>query len=86
MADMGRPKSEHSKRKILSVRIGDALYQQICSYAEQHNTSVAEVVLFKNRLSEFFRNSDSSYFRRIDYEHSVILLIWMSRRRTGWNG
>ena len=45
MADMGRPKSEHSKRKILSVRIGDALYQQICSYAEHHNTSVTEVVL-----------------------------------------
>lgn len=45
MADMGRPKSEHSKRKILSVRVGDSLYQKICSYAEQHNTSVTEVVL-----------------------------------------
>lgn len=45
MADMGRPKSEHSKKKILSVRVGDSLYQKICSYAEQHNTSVTEVVL-----------------------------------------
>ncbi len=45
MADMGRPKSEHSKKKILSVRVGDSLYQRICSYAEQHNMSVTEVVL-----------------------------------------
>ena len=45
MADMGRPKSEHSKKKILSVRVGDSLYQQICSHAEQHNMSVTEVVL-----------------------------------------
>lgn len=45
MADMGRPKSEHSKKKILSVRVGDSLYQQICSYAEQYNMSVTEVVL-----------------------------------------
>ena len=27
--------------------------------------------VFKNRPSEFFRNSDGSYFRRIDYEHAV---------------
>ena len=53
MADMGRPKSEHSKRKILSVRIGDALYQQICSYAEQHNTSVTEVVLQESEMLLF---------------------------------
>ena len=45
MADMGRPKSEHSKKKILSVRVGDPLYQRICSYAVQHNMSVTEVVL-----------------------------------------
>lgn len=45
MADMGRPKLEHSKKKILSVRVGDSLYQQICSYAEQHNMRITEVVL-----------------------------------------
>lgn len=45
MADMDRPKSEHSKKKILSVRVGDSLYQQICSYAEQHNMRITEVVL-----------------------------------------
>ena len=45
MADIGRPKSEHSKKKILSVRVGDSLYQQICSYAKQHTMSVTEVVL-----------------------------------------
>ena len=27
--------------------------------------------VFKNRPSEFFRNSDGSYFRRIDYEHQL---------------
>ena len=27
--------------------------------------------VFKNRPSEFFRNSDGSYFRRIDYEHAI---------------
>ena len=45
MADMGRPKSEHSKKKILSVRVGDSLYQQICSYAEHYGMNVTEVVL-----------------------------------------
>ena len=29
--------------------------------------------VFKNRPSEFFRNSDGSYFRRIDYEHALHL-------------
>lgn len=45
MAEMGRPKSEHSKKKILSVQVGDSLYQQLCSYAERHRMSVTEVVL-----------------------------------------
>lgn len=45
MAEMGRPKSEHSKKKILSVRVGDSQYQQLCSYAERHRMSVTEVVL-----------------------------------------
>ena len=27
--------------------------------------------VFKNRPSEFFRNSDGSYFRRIDFEHAI---------------
>ena len=45
MADMGRPKSEHSKRKILSVRVDDSLYQRICAYAEHYGMNVTEVVL-----------------------------------------
>ena len=27
--------------------------------------------VFKNRPSEFFRNSGGSYFRRIDYKHAI---------------
>lgn len=45
MANMGRPKSEHSKKKILSVRVEDSLYQHICAYAQNHNMNVTEVVL-----------------------------------------
>ena len=45
MADMGRPKSEHSKKKILSVRVDDSLYQRICAYAEHYGMNVTEVVL-----------------------------------------
>ena len=45
MADMGRPKSEHPKKKILSVRVDDSLYQRICAYAEHHGMNVTEVVL-----------------------------------------
>ncbi len=45
MANMGRPKSEHSKKKILSVRVEDSLHQRICAYAQNHNLNVTEVVL-----------------------------------------
>lgn len=45
MAKMGRPKSENAKKKILSIRVEDALYERICSYAEQHQLTVTEVVL-----------------------------------------
>lgn len=45
MAYMGRPKSEHPKKKILSVRVDDSLYQRICAYAERHGMNVTEVVL-----------------------------------------
>lgn len=45
MADMGRPKSEHPKKKILSVRVDDSLYQRICAYAERYGMNVTEVVL-----------------------------------------
>ena len=42
---MGRPKSENAKKKTLSIRVEDALYERICNYAEQHQLTVTEVVL-----------------------------------------
>ena len=45
MAKMGRPKSENSKKKVLSVRVEDSMYEQICAYAQKHNMTVTEVVL-----------------------------------------
>ena len=45
MAKMGRPKSEKCKKKTLSIRVEDALYERICTYAEQHQLTVTEVVL-----------------------------------------
>ena len=44
MAKMGRPKSENAKKKTLSIRVEDALYERICAYSEQHQLSVTEVV------------------------------------------
>ena len=45
MTKMGRPKSENAKKKTLSIRVEDALYERICNYAEQHQLTVTEVVL-----------------------------------------
>lgn len=45
MTKMGRPKSENSKKKVLSIRVEDSLYNRICAYAEQHQLTVTEVVL-----------------------------------------
>ena len=45
MAKLGRPKSENAKRKSINVRVEDALYERICSYAAQHHMSITEVVL-----------------------------------------
>lgn len=45
MTKMGRPKSENSKKKVLSVRVEDFMYQRICDYAAQHQLTVTEVVL-----------------------------------------
>lgn len=45
MAKMGRPKSDNTKNKILSVRVEDSLYKRICDYAEQNDLTVTEVVL-----------------------------------------
>ncbi|MCD8181387.1 MAG: hypothetical protein LUF26_07915 [Firmicutes bacterium] len=45
MAKMGRPKSDNPKKKVLSVRVEDALYERICDYADQNNMTVTEVVL-----------------------------------------
>lgn len=45
MAKMGRPKSDNSKKKVLSVRVEDSLYEKILAYAKQNNLTVTEVVL-----------------------------------------
>lgn len=45
MAKMGRPKSDNPKKKVLSVRVEDALYERICDYADRNNMTVTEVVL-----------------------------------------
>ena len=45
MAKIGRPKSENAKKKTWSIRVEDALYERICTYAEQHQLTVTEVVL-----------------------------------------
>ena len=45
MAKMGRPKSDNAKKKSVNVRVEDALYERICSYAAQHQMSMTEVVL-----------------------------------------
>lgn len=42
---MGRPKSENSKKRILSIRTDDSLFEKICDYARKHNMTVTEVVL-----------------------------------------
>lgn len=44
MAKMGRPKSENAKKKTLSIRVEDSMYEHICAYAEQHQLTVTEVV------------------------------------------
>lgn len=45
MAKMGRPKSENAKKKSVNVRVEDALYDRIRSYAAQHQMTITEVVL-----------------------------------------
>lgn len=45
MTKMGRPKSENTKKKMVSIRLEDSVYERICAYAEQHQLTVTEVVL-----------------------------------------
>ena len=45
MAKMGRPKSENTKKKVLSIRVSDQLYSQLLAYAEKHNMTTTDVVL-----------------------------------------
>ena len=45
MAKMGRPKSENSKKNYVNIRVEDALYDRIRSYAAQHQMTITEVVL-----------------------------------------
>ncbi len=55
MAKMGRPKSDNTKKKILSIRVEDSLYKRICDYAEQNNLTLTEVVL--ESLERLFEKS-----------------------------
>ncbi len=45
MTKMGRPKSENTKKKVLSIRVSDQLYSQLLAYAEKQNMTTTEVVL-----------------------------------------
>ena len=45
MTKMGRPKSENTKKKVLSIRVSDQLYPQLLAYAEKHNMTTTDVVL-----------------------------------------
>ena len=41
----GTTKSDNAKKKSVNVRVEDALYERIRSYAAQHQMSMTEVVL-----------------------------------------
>lgn len=45
MAKTGRPKSDNTKKKVLSIRVEDSMYKHICDYAGKHQMTVTEVVL-----------------------------------------
>ena len=45
MKKMGRPKSDDSKKKVLSVRVEDSMFERIRAYSEKHKLTVTEVVL-----------------------------------------
>lgn len=45
MAKMGRPKSQNTKKKVLSIRVPDELYSTMLEYAEKNKLSITEVVL-----------------------------------------
>ena len=45
MTKMGRPKSENTKKKVLSIRVSDQLYSQMLAYDEKHNMTTTDVVL-----------------------------------------
>lgn len=45
MTKMGRPKSENTKKKVLSIRVSDQLYTQLLAYAKEHNMTTTKVVL-----------------------------------------
>lgn len=45
MAKIGRPKSENVKKKVLSIRVENSMYNCICDYARKHKMTVTEVVL-----------------------------------------
>ena len=45
MTKMGIPKSENTKKRVLSIRVSDQLYSQLLAYAEKHNMTTTDVVL-----------------------------------------
>ena len=48
----GRPKEEDAKRKTLTIRLTEELYQKIVDYAAEHNMSKTDVAL--QSLEKFF--------------------------------
>ena len=47
------------------------MLRQAYANERKHESGGKQRAVFKNRPSEFFRNSDGSYFRRIDFEHAI---------------
>lgn len=45
MKRMGRPPSEFTKHKSLTVRLSDEMHEQLVKYASEHNLTMTDVAL-----------------------------------------
>ena len=45
MAKMGRPVSENSKRKRITIRLNDEMYEKLVKYAADHDVTMTDVAL-----------------------------------------
>ena len=52
----GRPKEENAKRKTITIRLTEDLYQKIVEYAAEHKLSKTDVAL--QSLARFLSKKD----------------------------